>query len=712
MVKWYIMISLRIPKIPGRYYKFLSLILIGGLILTPGDYTNPSKPKLKNFQNSEKKQEAIAQKSQIPSLDQLLRSQGNSVLSTPSYEDLEFILSRTLWQEPYLIFQASYGEKVSDHYLIALDTKNGKLHLIHQGYHTRFWIENDLFYCLHIDQYYVSPFGKWEQLHKTHPPDLEKARKSLVFSITADLPPSLQNIEWANLHQVLEGSFSQPGRKELLFISGRKKGYYLALYSMHPDPFQLLWSELLTNPQSSAENDDFMFNFQQLMMQDMDRDGCQEVFIHGVDAAWNWKTDPLIYLNLSKTFKGKNIQWIYCPKENHHSGSLIRNGPNTIYWLFLEEKREYAYQIIKKTSQEIAIQARTLETEILSRESSPLHQDFFHTGRNLKNAPVQKNNSSKLYPEVRFPDTYLSEDPQLQALEKEYHRFRNEGIQLYIKKIDQGWNHFQSIPPLFNTSSDEANPAIPTLKQVINSWARCFDIIPVLIDQNIYYIAVNGFKGITNEHEAFFTISLFDQEFNKEIDVGMDSFGYNQCFMGNEQLIFNEKDPVSEQEAEFFSHRFLLPLPGQTTLWILYPFYRTHQGCSVIKITSQGFESLYKGANTGIAYHHEEMGSKFMISINKTHLIPSWGGGGNGVRMKLFYLIDPASYRIVSTLYPEPYRRELDRVYRQYYYFRYRQSSQHPFDIEEGLEFDMLQATEEIVYYGKDHFLNQLLHDE
>ena len=80
--------------------------------------------------------------------------------------------------------------------------------------------------------------------------------------------------------------------------------------------------------------------------------------------------------------------------------------------------------------------------------------------------------------------------------------------------------------------------------------------------------------------------------------------------------------------------------------------------------------------------------------------------------MELFYLIDPTSYRIVSALYPESYRRELDRVYRQYYYFRHRQNSQHPFDIEEGLEFDMLQATEEIVYYGKDHFLNQLLHDE
>jgi hypothetical protein len=704
------MISLRLPKLPILSRKFLPVILIGALILTPGYYSIPSKPKVRV--NPVEKQENIAPKSQIPSLDQLLRSQGNSVLSTPSYEDLEFILSRTLWQEPYLVFQASYGEKVSDHYLMALDTQQGKLHRIHQGYHSRFWIQDTQLYFLHIDQYLTCPLSHWDQLSKIAPPDLEKARESLVFSIMADLPPSLQVIEWANLHQVLEGSFSKPNQNEILLISGRKHGYFLALYSMHPNPFELLWSELVVDPQGPVEKYDLMFNFQQVMLQDMDGDDCQEVLIHGVDAAWAWKTDPLIYLNLSKAFKGKNIQWIYCPKENHHSGSLIRNDPNKIYWLFLEEGKEFVYQIIKKTEQEIGIQERTLEAQILTKRSSPLHQDFYHSGRNLKNAPLQKSNSSQRYPEVRFPDSYAAEKPQLQALEKEYHQLRNEGIQRYIQKIDQKWNPFQGIPPLFKSSTDESNLAKPTLKQLFQSWKRCFDIIPIRENHTLYYIAVNGFKEITNEHEAFFSLSLFDHQFNKEIDVSMIFFSYGQCFMGSEQLIFNENDPVSEQEAKYYSHRFLLPLPGQTTLWILYPFYRTHQGCSVIKITSQGFESLSQGANTGITYYQEQMESKFRVSINKTHLIPSWSGGGNGVRMEIFYLIDPASNRIVSNLYPELYQKELDRVYRQYYYFRYRTSSSHPFDMEEGLEFDMLQATEEIIYYSKDSGLVKLVQSE
>ena len=302
--------------------------------------------------------------------------------------------------------------------------------------------------------------------------------------------------------------------------------------------------------------------------------------------------------------------------------------------------------------------------------------------------------------------------PQLQALEKEYHQLRNEGIQRYIQKIDQKWNPFQGIPPLFQSSTDESNLAKPTLKQLFQSWKRCFDIIPIRENHTLYYIAVNGFKGITNEHEAFFSLSLFDHQFNKEIDARMIFFSYGQCFMGSEQLLIDEKDPVSEQEANYYSHRFLLPLPGQTTLWILYPFYRTHQGCSVIKITSQGFESLSQGANTGITYYQEQMGSKFRVSINKTHLIPSWSGGGNGVRMELFYLIDPASHRIVSNLYPELYQKELDRIYRQYHYFRYRTSSRHPFDMEEGLEFDMLQATEEIIYYGNTYLLEQLMQKE
>ncbi len=696
-------------KKPGRK-KSILIVLAAVLILIlalsfRADLTRVEQWISSSFQDLSQKASTWTGRFSEKNYGALLRSINHLPTTAPGLQDLEFTLSRTIWQDPYLIFQASVGEKISDHYLMVLDIRHGQLHQVHKGYHSRFWIEDEHLRFLHIDQYYECPLDQWTSVQKIVPPDLGESSKQISSPRVSELPASLQKIDWSNLHQVLEGSFFIPGNNELLFISGREKGYFLALYSMHPDPFKLLWSELAVDPQGPVENSDLMFNFQQVMTHDLDGDDCQEVFINGAYAAWQWPNDSLVYLNLARSFKDQRIQFI---RQDISSGELIRDSQGKVQLLskvWWSESFLYNFSLDQKgmiLSEEVVLPATEEEMDPM-----PLHQDYYSTGQNLSRASVLQQFKLRRYPELIFPKSYSPLDSVLSPTEVEYHRLRNTGLQRYAQKIEGGWNPFQD------------TRSMPAPEVLLTTWKRCFDIIPVRENQRVLYLALHGFSG-EDLFDNTFMLVLYDQNFDRVIDSWNRSFEAEEGKIGDDWLI--EPGPQDEtadinpfendlrnDPRQWYSFRFLLPLPGQSLLWMITPFYRSHQSHSVFQITSEGIKVVDSTYNSGMSYYHQAQNSQIQLSFQFTHLLTSWGDGGNGVRMEAFQLMDPSSYTPVSSQFPELYEQYLDQIYRQYYFFRFRQTPAPPFDPEKGLEFDILEAYEEIVYYGTHNRLLKLM---
>ncbi len=202
-----------------------------------------------------------------------------------------------------------------------------------------------------------------QQIKAIAPPGKDYFRKLSRYPLQSEIPESLHPVEWSNLHQVLEGSFSKAGQKELLFISGRKEGYFFALYSMAPLPFQLLWSDQLQRELPPGYGPELMFNFQQVLAHDFDQDGSQEVLIHGEYKGMTTLVDGLVFLRLSHPKTEQKIQLLPIqairtnpiPKEGYiafplpRSSGLLSENRGKFLLCLIKKKRVYCLVRLKST---------------------------------------------------------------------------------------------------------------------------------------------------------------------------------------------------------------------------------------------------------------------------------------------------------------------------------------------------------------------------
>ncbi len=624
-------------------------------------------------------------------------------------EDPQEFLSRTLWHEPYIIFQASEGETISDHFLMALDTQQGKLHRIHQGYHARFWIQDTQLYFLHIDQYYTCPLSHWDQLSNIPPPDLDQARASLEYTLSTDLPSDLQVIEWANLHQVLQGSFTQPDQNQLLLISGRKEGYFLALYSMHPAPFELIWHERLVREMPPGYGPELMFNFQQVIMEDLDQNGCQEVIIHGEYDGMTTLVDDLILIKLSHPQSNQKVQYLPDPAYEERistKGSLKRLTPRKIQWIITRSYiTNYIYNLSLDSNLKLVL-SDPIEAEKTRDISNFLyHQDFYATGYNLSRAKEVKTLISNRYPELVLPRIYDSQDPILTKEEAKYHQMRNQGLINLVEKIDQGWDPFDSYDKesltLFITKYESTEKM-----DIKDFWKQCFDLIPVQSQGKLFYVLIQGLIDV--EDRYLLSIAQYDSSFSKLIDARTEIFSYNYPRVGYDSLYPDEsfEQLKADNTDQLISSLFLLPLPGQSIFWYFHITYRNHRRHEIIQIGTDGMNAIEQIASSGQKYLQHALTPAFEMLYWDRYKGSAWGDEG---WMGYIKIIDPMSGEHISQFFPVRFKREMDQVYRSYHYYRFRlEPPRHPIDILEGKEIDILEAYEEIIYYGSQHRMEKI----
>lgn len=609
-------------------------------------------------------------------------------------------LSRTLWAPPYLIFQASHGEKISDHYLLALDTRQGKLTPIHKGYHARFWIEKDRLLFQHIDRFYESPLADLQQIKAIAPPGKDHFRKLSRYPLQSEIPESLHPVEWSNLHQVLEGSFSKAGQKELLFISGRKDGYFFALYSMAPLPFQLLWSDQLQRELPPGYGPELMFNFQQVLTHDFDQDGSQEVLIHGEYKGMTTLVDGLVFLRLSHPKTEQKIQILPDPgyqDKSNTKGRLHRLSSSKIQWMIEREQRE-VFTLSYQEEKGLLLGQAQIQS-ISAPESQKLrHQDFYFTGQNLHRARELKRLQSQRLPSLVLPLLYDPSDPILSQEEAEYHSLRQQGLKLFVARLDQGWNPLEAYPK-DKLKSWFSDPPLD-FEVFQKAWKRCFDLIPVKTQGKLFYVLVQGFeypyttRSSSEVHYAYlYSLDLFDEGFHRRIDSRLESFFMSTSMMGHEGL-----------SPEMLS--ILLPFAGQDVLWLIQPLYRASESYELIRVSPRGFSTLKEDISTSKSFLKHALSPAIEMYYWYQYMGTAWGDEG---WLGWIDIVDPISGELISQCFPVRFQREMEKVYRDYHFYRYREKPPgHPEDLLEGLQIDLLEAYEQIIYYGRHDRLEVL----
>jgi hypothetical protein len=623
-------------------------------------------------------------------------------------------IKHCVYSSPYFIFQATYGEKPSDFYLFSLNTKSGDLVKIHKGYHRRFWVEGERFIFQHTDHFFACPLGMWNQLIEIQDPVVNLDIKTIYYSLESELPKELRTIDWENIHCVMQGSFKNYNKKELLMISGRIPSYKITLFSWSNQKMNFVdqvivgrgreFGELLSN-EESERTENKMVNFRQAVFEDIDRDQRLEILINGVYAAWMYPSDPLTYIDFSqpkskKVFQLNKIQDLGDPEiiryqdrilfygdwsdPTHNSGRDAVFNINYSYYSGLVSLQQIA-PIPREMKEYIFQVSNARYHESYNFGPQPKHLSFASTARNLSDAGKPNVLKSKKFPKLTICPLYNALNPKLTSDDKIYHTKRNELLMQYVKKLDTGWN------PIPGFSFDGyGKDFLPDEKTAIKKLKAIVDVIPIFIKNEIFSVVVLNFQENTNNLEDDIDLSFFFL-----FDVNFKLLDY-QSF---------DTDYPMHGSADIF-----LPLPKENSIFYVYGVLRGSILKSLtiedkhlketLKIYNQGFDFLT--INHHLLLH---------ITINDHYLSASFGDGGNGVGFYFDYFIDPATRQIEDLLLPGYFQRKLDYLYQMYHFFSYCQYPQESF-VDLGTNNSRSDDTlSEVTYFIEQYEKNIVYHE-
>jgi|GEM_PF-5173363 len=617
-------------------------------------------------------------------------------------------ISNGIFYFPYFIFQATYGEKASDFYLFSLNTQTGELVKIHKGFHGAFLIKGNQLLFRHTDHFFTCTIPNWQQLYEkkslqtwkdfvSSKGNLQDNKTEAYLSFSCELPPPLRLIDWEYVYCVKEGSFTKPEQKEILFISGRKPAYDIAVYTWVNNKMRVVENlgtksgnkEWLT---VSSKNDESMMSFRQAIFEDVDKDRCQEIFINSVYAAWIYEADPLLFLDFSQPAGRKRFLTLDTQSLNDTEILRADSGLILIGDTFKVNERElvvYRIDFQQNTKQARLALLNPIPTDLKRKIKTLSHQrfndglffgplrkhlSFARTGRNLSDAGNPKEMRSKLWSKLPICSLYNANNPDLTPREKQYHTKRNEFLQQWVAKLDTGWNPFSG----YTFSEDKSyfvdmNHSWKLLKQVV-------EVIPVFEQNRIFPVLVAVMKNEDRAEES--------------------SFDKTVLLLYNEVFTLQDLQIVEVNTSMHSLADLNLPLPRENILFASYSLAPRYAGRHAFVIYPNRIEETLKisyNARSNVFLDQ----NRFLvhISMKKHYYGTNWGDGGNGVGFYFDYIIDPVTNEIMDTQFPDYFRFKLDYLYYKYHFFHYRGTSDLVPESGESVIISFLERYEKNIYY-------------
>lgn len=664
--------------------------------------------------------------------DLLQESKSILVENTPSIRDLSNIteeeinqktisfepLHHCIYYAPFFIFQATYGEIASDYYLFSLNTQTGELVKIHKGFHGDFWIKGDRFTFRHTDHIYQCTIPNWKQLAEikmqtwddmiaNREGKLNENKTPIRQSYSCELPPALRLLDWEYIYCVMEGSFTKSNQKEILFISGRKPTYDIAVYQWS-DKKMIAIESLGRKSQEkewlniASKNDENMVNFRQAIFEDTDEDGCLEVFINSVYAAWMYLDNPLLYLDFSKSVMKKNFQMI--ETNNLSDTEILRFNDEMILIgnAFSDNNRELeAYRISQRKDEKLIslTEINPIPFSMKSHIKSSSHQhfnnglffgpvrkhlSFARTGRNLSDAGNPVEIRSKKWPKLPVCLLYNAANPDLTPREKLYHSKRNLFLKQFFAKLDTGWNPFAGYTfPEDKSDYIDKNHAWKLLKQVL-------EVIPIFEQDRVFPILV--------------------LVMNQEDRAEENSFDRTVLCLYNQNWELQDCHSIEVNDRMHDLASLTLPLPQEKFIFANYNLAPRYSAFHAILIQREEIQETVAFTNisgSDVFYYQNQ----WLVHIRKYnhYLATNWGDGGNGVGYFFDYIIDPLTKEIKDTDFSDFFQFKLVYLYYCYHFFHYRGSTTLIHDNSENQIIPILERYEKNIYY---HELAPMVEDD
>jgi hypothetical protein len=570
-------------------------------------------------------------------------------INDPYEADPKAILKRSLYLDPYLIFQSTLGEKPSDFYLMALNTDTSTLHKIHQGYHRRFWIQEQKLIFQHASKHFACKWEAWDQVKAIPDPGSSVPLKDRHSSLKKEVPSLLRSINLERIHCIMEGSFTRPHQRELLFISSYPKGYQLGVYQLNQKAMTLSASLSIDREDYDKESTYPAYFYRQAMAQDMDGDGCLELFIAGVNLSQNYQGDPLLYIDLSAPAHQQEVQQIALPLDDKgfplSSPRLVRKSPREVQVTFaltdpLQAQETHLYKLqYQANTGSMLVFNRQEAYQPYPKDHHPRHQDFISTAHSLKLTELYLQPVSSKHPQVSFPSLY-KDSASSETEEKVYHRQRNQATEAFIRKLDASWNPFQEVKERRKEAKE------PEL--LLSTWVSLADLIPVLEGQRWLYALSFVFQDSKN---CEWMICLYDDAF-KLIDVWCPlSYDYSTVC-----------PEVFSRDAESEGVKVLLPLPGERTALILYPQLLSDGRYQAIKFSTQGIKSIYRnsGFDWRLLPYRKEMK---LEAFSRERMKPEWNTDLSEVSVSYLSHMDPFTGDPMPMEFSYRSKEHLDELY-------------------------------------------------
>lgn len=617
-------------------------------------------------------------------------------------------LSYCLYYKPYFLFQATYGEIASDYYLFSLNTETGELVKIHKGFHGSFLIKGDQLLIRHTDHFFTCTIPNWQQLYEkkslqtwddfvSGKGNLHDNKTESYLSFACELPPALRLIDWEYIYCVKEGCFTKPGQKEILFISGRKPTYDIAVYTWVNTDMRVV--EHLGTKSGDQEwmkvptkNDEGMMNFRQAVFEDIDKDGCQEIFINSVYAAWMSYANPLLFLDFSQPTGRKRFQVLDTDPMN--DTEILRTDSDLLLIgdAYIDDYRELIVQQIKylqNTKQASLVLVNPIPAELKRKIKTLSHQrfnnglffgpvrkhlSFARTGRNLSDAGNPMEIHSKKWSKLPICPLYNANNPNLTPREKLYHTKRNEFLQQWVTKLDTGWNPFSG----YTFTEDKSffvdqNHAWKQLKQVV-------EVIPVFEQNRIFPVLIVVMKQEDREEESSFDRTVLCL--------------YNQHWELQDCHLVEVNDRMHDLAS------LMLPLPQDHLLFAQYSHAPRYSAFHALLIQSKEIkETLAITDISGADVFFDQ--NQWLVHITKNHhyLATNWGDAGNGVGYLFDYIIDPLTKKIKDTEFTDFFQFKLVYLYYKYHFFHYHGTTTLTHDQSESQIIPILERYEKNLYY-------------
>ncbi len=616
-----------------------------------------------------------------------------------SYEvDPKAILKRSIYFEPYLIFQAGRGEKPSDHFLMALQVHTGELTSIHRGYHRRFWLQDDQLFFQHVDRFFVCPWGEWTELEQIADPSSGVSATDRHITLRTDVPELLRAIDCETIHVVLEGSFTYPQTRELLFITGRNEGYRMAVYRADRSGFSLQARHEYLHDYKPLNAPRPVVHFREALALDIDSDGCLEVLINGVYATEDYPGDPMIYADFSRPVSGQTIQTLAPPLDENdqpypyprliakntrsfelHLGNIDPARPSKVA----------IFELVCVSSGELQMSRMPDSIHYpIPPQDIPRHQDFISTRRNLASSDASPALSIPRLPELRLPPLYTVAE-SMEVEERIYHRHRNAFLQDWISRIEGGWNPFEEV-----RNSTHASFYDP--EALLSSWQACHDLISIRWEDRWIYVVSSVFLL---QGRMEWILLLYDNQF-RLIELWCP---YYYDYQSASPRLF--PDPQSDFDPELI--HTLLPLPGERSFMILYPSFQGRSKFQAVGVSPMGFSVRQQFFVHGWSYQDHHSGMKLHLHTYHPIALP-WSDPAKFKPVAHSLYIDPFSGEHMSRFFNLNYRPQLDQLYYDLRFLCWADPLTESFNPRQPAVVDIVEMIEEVVYYRAHTLMDEL----